>query len=323
MNGLLAMCILDLKRLVKNALFWVLTATLVIIIAVVDFALPREVSEENGVVYAFNTDYAAEHTTKTGSEAELRQAVREKGGIGLIGSADGEITVIHSGLSEKTVRAIMLLLQSHSGSCAEIVSMSADSRVVPFNQRMTPVFICFEALITGFVLGGALMLSEKEERTMRALRVSPMGVDRYLLSKTLLFSGVGTVYALLIAFFCIGFRFPILQFILLSFFGAAVFSLIGLAFTSLFRDISSWFFGMVLILAINMLPAVAYSEPSFSPLWLRVIPSYPMIFTYERLLFNKGGNGWEAALAVAGWSAGAYLLGRFMAARYLFSAGRR
>jgi hypothetical protein len=321
MKGLLALGILDFKRLLKNALFWVITATLVIIVAVVNFALPGEVAEEGYTVYAYNTDYAAGNTVKTDSEEELRRLVREGDGVGLLGSETG-VTVIHAGLSEKTVRAVMLLLQPRGASGTDVVSITA-GRTIPFNQRMTPVFICFEALVTGFVLCGALMLSEKEERTIRALRVSPMGVDRYILSKTLLFSVIGALYALLMVLFCVGVHFHVLRFLLLSFFGAAVFSLFGLAFTALFRDMSSWFFAMALILSVNMLPVVAYSEPSFSPLWLRAIPSYPMIFAYERLLFGGSGGGPATALFIAGWCAGAYLLSRFLVAGHMLKAGRR
>lgn len=323
MKGLLAMMILDFKRLLKNALFWVITATLIIIIALVNFALPREASRESYTVYAYNTEYAAGYTTKVESEAKLREAVRDSGGIGLIGASDGGITVIHTGLSQKTVRAVMILLQSHSGSGIEVEHISEVGRTIAFNQRMVPIFICFEALITGFVLGGALVLSEKEERTIRALRISPIGVDRYLLAKTLLFSCIGTLYALIMALFCVGFDFSIVRFIILSFFGAAVFSLIGLAFSSLFRDMSSWFFTMALILSINMLPVIAYSEPSFSPLWLRIIPSYPIIFSYERVLFGTSGSEWAAALIVSGWCIGAYFLSRIMTGRFLLSTGRR
>ena len=322
MRGLLALGILDFKRLLKNALFWVITATLVLIVAVVNFALPRDVSEKSYAVWSFNTDFGDDNTVKAGSEEELRRLVRENGGLGLIGTPGG-ITVLHTGLSDKTIRAVLLALQPHESSGLDVVSLSGGGRTVPFNQRMTPVFICFEALITGFVLCGALMLSEKEERTVLALRVSPMGADRYLLSKTLLFSLIGTLYALLMALFCVGPDFLVLRFILLSFFGAAVFSLIGIAFSVLFRDMSSWFFTMALVLSVNMLPAVAYSEPSFSPLWLRVIPSYPMIFEYERLLFGGGVGTPAAALTVLGWCAGAYLLSRFMVTRHLLKAGGR
>ncbi len=324
MKGLLALSIQDFKRLLTNALFWVITATLVIIIALINFVLPESVSDESYRIFAYNTDYSASVSTSVGSEAELRQAVVEEEAIGLLGADDGSITIIHRGLSEKTVRAIMCMLYAPDAINVEVESIYGGSRTIPFNQRMTPVFICFEALIIGLILGGALMLSEMEEGTIRALRISPMGVHRYLLSKTLLFSIMGTLYALLMAFFCVGFGFSIPLFLLLSFFGAAVFSLLGLAFSTLFRDLSSWFLSMAFLLSINMLPLVSYSEPSFSPLWMKAIPSYSMLFAYDGILFGMGGRiSPSIYLNVAGWCAGAYLLSCFAVGRRLLAKGGR
>ena len=323
MSGLLSLCIQDFKRLLTNALFWVITVTLILIIAVVNFALPENASDESYGIFTYNTAYSASAATAVGGEAALREAVKESDAIGLLGNPDGSITVLHPGLSEKTVRAIMVMLYGASHTDIHVESLSASPQTIPFNQRMTPVFICFEALVIGFILGGALMLSEKEDGTVRALRISPMGVDRYLISKTLLFSIIATLYALLMAFFCVGFDFSILRFILLSFFGAAIFSLLGLAFATLFKDMSSWFFSMALLLAINMLPAVAYSEPSFSPLWLKLIPSHSMIFAYAGILFHMDVDVWPVILTVAGWCLGAYLLSRFAVGRSLLKKGGR
>lgn len=323
MNGLLALGILDFKRLMANALFWIITATLVIIIALINFALPKNISEESYSIFTYNTDFSAGQSTAVNSGEELRQAVKDSGTIGLLGADDGSITVLHPGLSEKTIRAIMVMLYNSSDTEVKVESMNESSQTIPFNKRMTPIFICFEALLIGFILGGALMLSEKEEGTFRALRIAPMGVDRYLISKTVLFSIIAVLYALLMAFFCVCFGFSVLSFVLLSFFGAAIFSLIGLAFTTLFKDMSSWFFSMALLLSINMLPAVSYMEPSFSPLWIRAIPSYSMIFAYEKILFGMDGASISIVITMAGWCIGAYLLSRFAVGRSLLAKGGR
>lgn len=321
MSGLLALVAQDFRRLIANALFWVISATLIIIIVFINFALPRNVSKESYDILTYRTNQYAGFPA-AGSEEELRQAVKERGAVGLLGSADGSITVLHPGLSEKTIRAIMVRLNDSSAHDISIVTINEDIQAIPYHKRMTPIFLCFEALIIGFILGGALMLSEKEEGTIRALRISPMGVDRYLLSKTALFSVIAVLYALLIAIFCIGVDFSIVRFVLLSFFGAAIFTLIGLAFTSLFRDMSSWFFSMALLLSLNMLPAVAYSEPSFAPFWIRVIPSYSILFSYEKILFGVDGAYDSVGIAVAGWCIGAYLLSRFLVGRSLLAKRR-
>ena len=44
MKSILSTCAQDSKRLLTNALFWVLTATLAVIVLVVDLALPKEMA---------------------------------------------------------------------------------------------------------------------------------------------------------------------------------------------------------------------------------------------------------------------------------------
>jgi len=323
MKGLLALIIQDFKRLLTNALFWVITASLVVIILVINFALPQRVTQEQYRLVTNHATLTGELATVADSEDEIRQAVEAGNTIGLMRKADGSITVFHPQLSAKTVHALMVTIANATPVHVQVESIHEGGRIVPFNKRMTPIFICFEALVIGFILGGALMLSEKEEGTFRALRVSPMGVDRYILSKTVLFSLIAVLYALLMAWFSVGFDFPALGFILLSFFGAAIFSLLGLAFTTLFKDLSSWFFSMAFVLSINMLPVMAYMEPTFSPLWIRVIPSYTIIFAYESILFGAEGITVAATLTLAGWCIGAYALSRAAVGASLLARGRR
>lgn len=319
MNGILALCIQDTKRLLTNALFWVITVTLVLIILLVNFALPDSLGENKFTIVSYNVPQVASFTTIANSEDELRELVQSGDAIGLIKNDSGEITVVHTGLSDKTIRSVM---QSLSPSNAEVRSekMNDNKTIIPFNKRMTPVFVCFEALIVGFILGGALMLSEKQEGNVKAMRISPVTVNRYLVSKTLLFSVVGTLYAMLLTVFCVGINFNWIQFIVLNLFGSALFTLIGLAFTSLFRDMSGWFFSAALLLAVNMATGISYSSPSFSPIWMRFIPSYPILFAYEDVLF---GNGFTAStmLQIGLWCIGMYIVAYLAVHRFVFLKG--
>ena len=76
------------------------------------------------------------------------------------------------------------------------------------------------------------------------------------------------------------------MFLPLSFIGTAVFTMIGLAYTSPFRDMSGWFFSMIALLSINMLPVISYTSPAFTPFWMRLIPSYPMLMVYRAAMFS-------------------------------------
>jgi len=311
MKGILYLCVQDFRRLLTNALFWVLAGTLVVIVLVVDLALPKEIAPESYGIATFNLSITIPNTEVMDSEEAVREAVRGGDVIGLIGDADG-VTVIHPGLSDKTIYAIMLTLSGGQSQEIPVEILNASSEVIPFNLRMAPVFICFEALITGLILGGALMLAEREDGTVNALRISPVGTTRYLLSKSLLFSLIGTLYSTLICVFTVGFDISWGVFLPLTFFGTLIFTLLGLAYTTLFREMSGWFFSMAVLLGINMLPVVAYTSPAFSPLWMKFIPSYPILFAFEKAVFGGTSDALYTILSIAGWCIVSYLIASLM-----------
>lgn len=313
MKGILALCAQDVKRLVANALFWIICVMLVVIIVFVNFVIPAEPAAQNFSLITYNTGLP--------SDAESREALLSavKGGdaVGIAGNPDGTITVVHTGLSKKSAEALVYTLFARDRQAVKLKLLNENLEAVPWNKRLIPVFICCEAMLIGFILGGALLLSEKESRTICALRISPMGTDRYLLAKTLLFSIIGTLYSLLIAVFTAGFGFAFFPFILLSFLASALFSMIGVAFACFFKEMGSWFFALILLLAVVMLPIAGYVIPSFSPAWMKLFPSYGIIFAYEAILFDVGRSGLSGLLGVLLWCGASYPVCRPAAARRL------
>ena len=314
MKSILSTCAQDSKRLLTNALFWVLTATLLVIVLVVDLALPKEMASTGMTTLTWNAPANTIIGTPAESEEQLREAVLRGDTIGLVFGEDG-VTILHPGYSEKTLNIVMLELAQGSTAKVRLETLDTAAREVPFHLRFTPVFICFEALMVGFILGGALMLAEKQDGTVRALRVSPFGATKYVLAKTLLFSLIGTVYASLICLLTVGVSVNWGVFLPLSFFGTAIFTMIGLAYTSPFRDMSGWFFSMVVLLSVNMLPVISYSSPAFTPFWMRLIPSYPILMAYRAAMFGGAIDTGYTIGAIAIWCVVSYVLARIFVVR--------
>lgn len=314
MNSILSTCVQDVKRLLTNALFWVLTATLLIIVLVVDLALPKETLSAELATLTWNAPETLSFGTPAQSEDALREAVGKGDAVGFVFDEDG-LTLVHPGFSEKSLNIYLLELMHGGLTPVETVSLDAQAKEIPFNLRLTPIFICFEALMVGFILGGALMLAEKQDGTVRALRVAPFGAAKYILAKTLLFSLIGTVYASLICLMTVGTSIHWGSFLLLSFFGTAVFTMIGLAYTSPFRDMSGWFFSMVVLLSVNMLPVISYSSPAFTPFWMRLIPSYPILMAYRAAMFGGSIDLGYTIVAIVVWGAVSYLFARIFVAK--------
>ena len=314
MNSILLTCVQDVKRLLTNALFWVLTATLLIIVLVVDLALPKETLSAELATLTWNAPETLSFGTPAQSEDALREAVGKGDAVGFVFDEEG-LTIVHPGFSEKSLNIYLLELMHGGLTPVETVTLDAQAKEIPFNLRLTPIFICFEALMVGFILGGALMLAEKQDGTVRALRVAPFGAAKYILAKTLLFSLIGTVYASLICLMTLGASIHWGSFLLLSFFGTAMFTMIGLAYTSPFRGMSGWFFSMVVLLSVNMLPVISYSSPAFTPFWMRLIPSYPILMAYRAAMFGGSIDHGYTIGAIVIWGAVSYLLARIFVAK--------
>ena len=321
MKSILSTCIQDSKRLLTNALFWVLTGTLAIIVLVVNLALPKELAQADFAVVTYHAPADVPFGKPVESEAALREAVLQGDTVGFLFGEAG-LTIVHPGYSEKTLNVFLLELTHGSFAPVQIETLNEQAKQIPFNLLFTPVFICFEALMVGFILGGALMLAEKQDGTVRALRVSPFSVSRYVIAKTLLFSLIGTLYASLIGLLTVGTSINWWIFLPLSFFGTAVFTMIGLAYTSPFRDMSGWFFSMVVLLSVNMLPVISYSSPAFTPFWMRLIPSYPILNAYRASMFGGSVDWGYTIAAISAWGAISFALARvFVARKHLKGAG--
>ena len=315
-------CEQDMKRLLTNALFWVLTGTLAVIVLVVDLALPKEAAQQSFRFFIYNAPAGFAAGEAVGSPDALSQAVREGDAIGVSFGAGG-MTIVHPGYSEQTLNAMALELSGVQAAPVASISLDETAKEVPFHLTSTPIFICFEALMVGFILGGALMLSEKQDGTVLVLCVSPLSTATYIVSKTLLFSLIGTIYASLICVLTVGFSIHWGLFLLLSFVGTAIFTLIGLAYTTPFHDMSGWFFSMVVLLSVNMLPVISYASPAFTPLWMKLIPSYPILMAYRSALFGGALDLRYTIVAMAVWSVASFLLAQvFVWKRHLRRASR-
>lgn len=288
MSKMLSLLTQDSKLLLRNAIFWVISVTLVLIIVTVNFLIPKDFKEESKELVVYGMDELSDGMREASSAQEVERLVKETGAIGLVMSEKG-LTVVSDSLGDKAAAALVATLTSDASQFNQIKVETLEKRsgVIPPNLGLMPIFICFEAVILGFLMAAILMLGEKQDHVLKAYRVSPGGTLPYILSKVCLFVGVGSVYALLMVISTLGFHFDLLNFLILTVLGCILYTILGLSVAVFFKDISGWFFVAAVLLALNMLPMISYSMPSFSPGWIKLIPSYPMLFAYKDILFSE------------------------------------
>lgn len=165
----------------------------------------------------------------------------------------------------------------------------------PFNLALVPIFILSEAVLMGVFLAGALLIAESEERTNLAYRVSPAGTAEYVLASCLAMGMLAVAFTVILNLLTTGLAGNWPAILLLVFTGAVVTTVITLAYASFFANLSQFLAGMIVAVFVLTIPAASYFMPSFSPLLVRLLPSYPMVFALREAYFPSGNPGLTAA----------------------------
>lgn len=287
MKSVLSLMTVDLKMVLKNIFFWVLVGMLIVIVLVVNFLLPQKIETNSPDIVTYG--FEATGYKQAGNIDELKELAAENKNIVGVILENERFTVLANHYSEKQAAAVVLPFSDRNTGTTQVLISQTGNTVSPppFNKRCLPVFICFEAVVQGFLLAGVLMLNEKSGKIVRALQISPLHTFHYWLAKILLFSVIGSLYALFMAVFTVGLSFSVIPFILVSMIASAIFTMIGIITAVFFRSLNNWFMLASLILGINMLTMFAYIFPSLSLPFMRLIPSYPFIFIFEQILFGS------------------------------------
>ena len=164
--------------------------------------------------------------------------------------------------------------------------------------NMLPVFLGLNAAFMGLFIIASYIFLDKDEGTIRAFAVTPAKVWHYLLGKVgvLLVSGLmsGLVATVLIAGLKANYLHLIVLLIACNGFGSAL----GLFIASFFDTMTKamgWLYMSVIVLAFA---AVSYYMPAFSPLIIRILPSYPMLFAFRETLYEVANVGYIYANVV-------------------------
>lgn len=307
MKAFLSQMATDGKLTLKNIFLWITIGFLIVIVVTVNFFLPKENITPPVRVAHFGMDLP-EHTEAASIE-ELEAMVKQDATLVGVYKEDGELVVLTNNLSKKQAAAALTgILEQKAGVRVHYTHTAEILEPPPFNKRMVPMMISLEAVMTGILLAGVLMLTEKERRITRAYRVSPAGAVSYVLAKTILLSLVGMVYSFLIALFTVGLDFHVGPFLLLSFLASALFTLMGMAVTVFLQSLSTWLMLMAFLIGTNTIVLFAYIFPAISMDFMKVLPAYTMIFAYERTMFGAPGFAGGGFETMALWVAGLFIL---------------
>lgn len=160
---------------------------------------------------------------------------------------------------------------------------------IPFNQRIMPMVLMFYVGILGLFIMISLIGQERSELTLKAFLVSPASLWQFLVSKHLVLLTVGTATFSILYLPVLGVEgyLPSLLIMLLTIlFGSAIGTFLGAVFDT---PMTAMLWVLLLMIVLG-LPGVSLLAPTFSPGWLRIIPTYHTLFGLDAAMFPDNNN---------------------------------
>jgi hypothetical protein len=260
------------------------------------------------------------------SEADMAILAENKHKIGAavaMDSDDYETRYTYYLQGNETDRLKNLLLIIHGQDDAQLYDAAEDQevrRLTDTNVKLTdrenllPVFLAFNGALMGFFIIAAYIFLDKKEGVIKAYAVTPSPVWKYMLSKVMVLTMTMLLTSLVIIVPLMGGRinYPVLLVFLAS---TGLFaSGLGLVVSGYYDSMTKSFGIMYLLMIVMGFPMIAYFTPSWDPVWLKLVPSYYILFGFKEI-FIKGDMGFVLLVAL-GYLAAGTLLFAWANARY-------
>lgn len=308
----------DIKIAWREYFFHVTFITAAVFCLVLKFIVPHTFEnisffiylEEGALPFAsesFNTEFSSGNLIFVDSREVLFERVEKKtesyGAVISKGDKYPQIEIVLQGYENNRLRNLVELeierglsefLKGNffykSEYKVKILNPKFLNKPFSYSDIILPIFIVMESSFIGYILIAVLLFMEKEQRMHTAFLVSQGRVADHLLSKALVMLILGLISAFGTVIFLRGLDFnPIYLFLFLivsSFFGSSLGLLIG----SFFDSLSKSMLWIMVSMAVLVIPVISYVYPAFSPLWVKIIPTYTMIYAAGEILMDSLGS---------------------------------
>lgn len=312
-NHLLTLVGKDLKIVTRNHFFTLAVILAIFYIVMIKFLIPGEISIEPEIYVVDQTHQgtlgtllesknAKIHLIDSNDESKLLKTLEsQKYSMGVIIAEKGDgltSKIIFQGFEDpKTQNILAASLQKeiaqHYGSAkaeyeTTVLRPDVSFKKPPFNIFMLPIFLYSEIIMIGLMFVAMLIFFEKEEGTVYAYQVTGKKMRSFLLAKGIVLFLMALLFTLILVFPFFGLQVQWSLLILLVFLGSLFASFAGMILASFFSNFSQFIYPTVAVMSIITLPTASYLFPSFSPWWIKWLPTYPLIFAMREVFFPSG-----------------------------------
>ena len=170
----------------------------------------------------------------------------------------------------------------------EVRTLSTGFEPLTDRENTIPPLVAFSGSLMGMFIMAAYIFLDKKEGVIEAYAVTPSSVWEYLLSKVFVLLLTSVVSSLIVIMpvmrFTINYELIILLLLATGFFASAL----GLLIASFYDNMIKAFGLIYLLLFILMVPGIAYFIPGWDPFWVKLIPTYPMLQGFKKIILSNG-----------------------------------
>lgn len=192
-------------------------------------------------------------------------------------------------------------------------------RLLPLNIRglALPIVLFSDPGMLGFYFTAAIVLFEKDARSLQAVSVSPLRAGEYVLSKAVSLSVLSVSAALIVAGAVDGVTLRLVPLALSVGLCGAVFVLIGIAMVARHATFSSFILTSVPFTLVIGLPVLQYIGLYNSPFFY-LLPSHPALRAIQASLEGQFGVAlWSNLAILVLWNIGLYHFTRARFSRHV------
>lgn len=193
---------------------------------------------------------------------------------------------------EKALTVDMVRQLPDYESKVSIETLGESSERLSDRINMLPVFLVINSAFMGLFIIAAYIFMDKDEGTIKAFAVTPSRVWEYLLSKLGIILVTGLMTGLLTAVLVAGFNVHYVHLIILLIASNVFGSSVGLFIASFYDNIIKAMGALYITIITFAFATISYYMPSFTPLVIRILPSYPMLFAFREVFLEKPDLGY-------------------------------
>jgi len=170
----------------------------------------------------------------------------------------------------------------------EVRPLSTDYEPLTDRENTIPPLIAFSGSLMGMFIMASYVFLDKKEGVIAAYAVTPSSIWRYLMSKIFVILLTSVVSGLVIIMPIMGFRINYGLLLLLLLTTGFFASTLGLLIASFYDNLTKAFGVVYFLFFILMVPGIAYFIPGWDPVWVKIIPTYPMLQGFKEIILPNG-----------------------------------